>query len=136
MNTRQQLVARRWGRLALSTAISLAGLSWLTVTYGAFMPVQAMGLVAAFIIALIARARRSERRLPAAMALVCAAPMAQLVLRVDSLSMWLLTHAAPAMIVVGSAATVVTALVILLARRAPPTPDPVARAVALPRSSE
>jgi hypothetical protein len=135
MNARQ-LVVKRWGRLAFSTALSLAGLAWFCVTFGVQLPLQLAGLVVATIVAVVARARRSERRWPAAIALVCAAPMAQLVLRPEGLWTMLVFHGSTALVLVGSAATVVTALIILFAARPPPTPDPVARAVAQPRSSE
>jgi len=133
------MIQTRWMRLAFSTLFSLAGLFRLAMRFDGvetvrWFAVPIAGLLIATVLALWALLRRSPRRWPAAVVLVCAAPMAQLVLRVDALGSVLHLQMPVVVMVLGSLGTVVTALVILLAP--PAAPDPIARAVAQSRSSE
>jgi hypothetical protein len=133
------MIQARWMRLAFSTLFSLVGLFRLAMRYDGletvrWFAVPLAGLLIATVVALWALLQRSRRRWPAAVALVSAAPMAQLVLRFDVIGSLLRLELPLVVMVLGSLGTVVTALVILLSRQV--APDPIARAVAQPRSSE
>ena len=135
------MIQNRWLRLALGTMCSLVGLIWAAVAYGSpellwLFGIQIAGLVAAMVIALGAAVRRTPQRWPAAVALICAAPMAQIVLRRGVIRAVLELDRISAFVVVGSVLTVIAALIILVAKPPPEAADRVARAVAQPRSSE
>jgi len=135
---------KRWMGLAFSTMLSLAGMLWSALRYGPEVLTQEIVLVAGLVIAtgvaLVALGRRSQSRWPAAVVLICAAPIAQPMLRVGTLLSlaWVDARelAIGIVLAVGSIATVVTAFTILFAKRPSQAPDPVARAVAQGRSSE
>lgn len=133
-------VQERWLKLAFSTMFSIAGLVWTMTRYadlaalGAYV-LQVLGLLAGTGVAIGAMVRRTTRRWPAAVVLVCAAPMAQLVLRFDMLRAALHFLAPVVMLALGSIGTLAVGLIILVTPQ--PTPrDPIARAVAQSRSSE
>lgn len=128
----------RWLKLAFSTMLSMAGLLWAhctgIATIGAYQ-LQTLGLVIATSLAVAVRFQCTHRRWPAAVVLVCAAPMAQLVLRLDVLRAALALYPPAVLLALGSIGTLAVGLIILFTPQ--PTPrDPIARAVAQLRSSE
>ena len=133
-------VQDRWLKLAFSTMFSIVGLVWTVTHYAGISQLwayllQLLGLLGGTGVALGALVRRTQRRWPAAVVLVCAAPMAQLVLRLDILRAALHFHAPVVMLALGSIGTLAVGLIILFTPQ--PTPrDPIARAVAQSRSSE
>jgi hypothetical protein len=135
------MTQNRWLRLAFGCVCSLVGVFWLVLRYReveilGLLAIQVAGLVIGCGIAMWAVVKRSPRRWPAAVVLVCAAPMAQLVLRPIILEDLSELDKSALLMVLGSLITVIGAVVILLAKSPTPPADPVAPAVARPRSSE
>ncbi len=134
------MMQKRWLRLAFSTVFSLVAVFWIAASYDGFellrsLAVQIGGLMAATVIALVGLYARVPRRWPAAIVLVAAAPMAQLVLRVEVIRVAFRLDAPSTLLVLGLASTVIAALAILFVKL-PAADDPLARAVARQRSSE
>jgi hypothetical protein len=135
------MIQRRWLRLAFGTLCSLLGVFWEAMRYRELdivwlLAIQIGGLAIGCGIAMVAVVKRTPRRWPAAVVLVCAAPMAQLVLRPVVISALYRLDQASMLMVLGSIITVIGALIILFAKPPPAAGDRVAPAVAHPRGSE
>lgn len=128
-----------WSLLAASAALAWLGtvrvLDGFSAGASAWATPPVLGLALAALIAGLALIGGSHRRWPAAIVLLCAAPMLQPMLGAGSLGLARMGGALP-LLVVGAIGTAVTALVILLTKPSPPPRDPIARAVAQLRSSE
>ncbi|HSD87973.1 MAG TPA: hypothetical protein VLB44_10685 [Kofleriaceae bacterium] len=126
---------RRWSVLFWSSLASLIGLSWLASSFGIGLSTlisgALVGMVIATALAFIAMVKDLDRKWPAAVALICAGPMAIEVLKaVPDVAMIIRFLGAPfALIMLGTIATVASAVAILtMAPPKPPEPPPVAPA--------
>jgi uncharacterized membrane protein YccC len=128
-------------RLVFGCVCSLLGVFCLAQQYRegliiSLLAIQVAGLAAGGAIALWALIQRTTRRWPAAAVLVCAAPMAQLVLQPAVLVDLSRLDKSAILMVLGSLITVVGAVIVLVAKTPPEPRDSVAPAVARSRSSE
>jgi uncharacterized membrane protein len=120
----------RWRILFGCALVALIGFAWLAQRFGSswssWLNGQLAGLIVTCVIGFLGAATQTRKRWPAAVALVCAAPMAWAVLVPGiSLNDLLEYLGAPgALMIGGSAATIAVALYVLVAT---PPPIPVER---------
>jgi len=128
-----RLARYKW--LAIAAVVALAGIFWIALEHGLevlrFLALQTCGCLVAATIGFAAYGGRVRSRWPGAIALICAAPLLQLVItgrtvweivRRGDVSEWL--------VLLGSLGLVAAALFTLFVKPPPPEPDQVARATA------
>jgi hypothetical protein len=124
----------RWTLLFYMAIATLVGVAWLARVFGAslasWINLQLAGMIAASIVAFVAMIRNIRERWPAAIALVCAAPMGEMLARAVLDLPWLITYLGlPGVLLIGgSAATIGVAIFILIAKVPPKPSDPIPRA--------
>jgi hypothetical protein len=120
----------RWRTLFACALLSLIGVAWLAqrfdASWSSWLNVQLAGQIGACLIGLLGAVTNTRARWPAALALICAAPMAHAMLIAGASIPELIryTGAAGVLMVGGSCATVAVAIFVLVS--APP-PIPVER---------
>ena len=123
----------RWNALAAAAGITLLGDLWLISRWGLLqvgMVLQLVGVALSAGISLWAARRDYRKTWPAAVALVCAAPLLQAMMKIGVNLIVVIQYVGLAALgmMVGSLASVVIALTILLGRMPPPPDERIARA--------
>jgi hypothetical protein len=131
-------VRQRWEWLAGTSLVSLVGIAGMWMKFGwpasAWASIEVIGMILCTIIGVVAAARTYPRKWPAAVALICAAPMAQNILISFPLTMELVLHLGVTyLLFLGGAVGAVVVAVAILVMRPPvaPTDEIVARARAM-----
>jgi len=128
----------RWSVLFCAALATMIGVSWMSQRFGMGMSewlgIQLVGMIAAVVVAGWAMITAYPRKWPAAVVLICAAPMGKLVAGVGRhLGEFLAFMGIPGVLLfAGTTVTLIAAVVVLgMAPPRPPVDDPVARAKAL-----
>jgi hypothetical protein len=127
-------VRGRWTLLFYMAVATLVGVAWLARRFdsslASWINIQMLGMIAASGIAFVAMIRNIRERWPAAVALICAAPMAEMLSRALLDVPWLIQYLGlPGVLMIGgSVATIGVALFILIAKVPPKPSDPIPRA--------
>jgi hypothetical protein len=124
-------VKNRWRALFFSALIGLAGVSWMSQRLGLslFLNLQLVGMMAAAGVAFYGVVTATERKWPAAVALLCMAPLGQTILSLIGSLTFMISFLGPGgvLLFAGAAATIVISLIILFAP-APRPSEPIAKA--------
>jgi hypothetical protein len=121
----------RWTLLFYMAIAALVGVAWLARSFGgsltSWINLQMLGMIAASVIAFVAMIRNVRERWPAAVALICAAPMAEMLSRALLDVPWLIGYLGlPGILMIGgSVATIAVAIYILIAKVPPKPSEPI-----------
>jgi hypothetical protein len=128
-------VRQSWEWLAGCSVVSIVGISWLLIRFGApasaWASIEILGMVLCAIVAVAATVKRTTKKWPAGVALVCAAPVAQNILLGFPSTMELMLHLGVPFLLflAGAIGAVATSIKILVMKPpVPPSDEIVARA--------